>query len=222
MIAVLIGYESALRILSPVAIRFEEATALAVVGLAVNVASAWVLSGDGHSHHGRHDHGDHRGHDRNEDGHGHAHRHDTNMRAALVHVVADALTSVLAIAALLGGRLYGWVWLDPVMGVVGALVILSWSASLVRAAGATLLDVVPSATTAQEIRRRLETQGDKVSDLHLWRVGPGHLALIASVVTDGGTGPDVYKARLAGVAGLSHATVEVHACPGADGASRAA
>jgi cation diffusion facilitator family transporter len=210
LIALLIGYESLMRLWTPVPIQFDEATAVAVMGLAVNLASAWLLAGD-HHHHG-HDHD----HDRGEDHHHHEHHHhggDTNIRAAYLHVLADALTSVLAVVALLAGRFYGWSWLDPVMGVVGALVIAQWSWGLIRTAGATLLDAVPDQKLVQSVRERLEVGEDRVTDLHLWRLGPGHAGLIVSVVSDAPQSPDVYKGRLAGIEGLSHVTVEVHACP---------
>ncbi len=144
--------------------------------------------------------------------HGHHHGHDTNLRAAYVHVLADALTSVLAIVALSCGLLFGWVWLDPLMALVGVAVILSWSYGLIRAAGAVLLDMVPDRHLAGQIRQRLEVEGDRVCDLHLWRLGPGHTGLIAAVVSDRPQAPSFYKARLAGIAGLSHVTIEVHVC----------
>jgi cation diffusion facilitator family transporter len=127
-------------------------------------------------------------------------------------VLADALTSVLAIAALLAGRFYGWVWMDPIMGVVGALVIAHWSFRLLRSSGAVLVDVVVDSGLAARIRERLEVGTDRVTDLHLWRVGPGHAALIASVVSDRPQAPAHYKARLAQLEGLSHVTIEVHPC----------
>lgn len=208
MIAVLIGYESALRLFEPLPIGFDQAIAIALVGLAVNLGSAWLLR-DGHGggvHH--HDHGNA----------GHDHHHDHNLRAAYVHVLADAFTSVLAITALLAGRFLGWSWMDPVMGIVGALVIAYWSLGLLRSSGAVLLDTVPDARLAAELRRRLEQGSDKVADLHLWRLGPGHMGVVASVVSDAPQAPEVYKARLAGVVGLSHITVEVHACRHKEGA----
>ena len=218
LIALLIGYESLVRLMNPVPIQFCEATVVAVIGLAVNLASAWLLAGDhdhghhhGHGHKHDHDHEDHhRGHT-----HGNQHHHggDTNIRAAYLHVLADALTSVLAIVALLAGRFYGWSWLDPVMGVVGAVVIAQWSWGLIRTAGATLLDAVPDQTLARSVRERIEVGEDRVTDLHLWRLGPGHAGLIVSVVSDAPHSPEVYKERLSGIEGLSHVTVEVHACP---------
>jgi cation diffusion facilitator family transporter len=220
MIAVAIGYEAVTRLYTPVAIHFREAIPLAVVGLAVNLVSAWLLFDSDHHHDHAHDHGHAHGHD-DEHGHAHAHHgHDTNIRAAYVHVLADALTSVLAIAALSCGLAFGWVWLDPLMALIGVGVILSWSLGLVRTAGAVLLDMVPDRNLAGTIRQRLEVDGDRVSDLHLWRLGPGHTGLIACVVSDRPQKPSAYKQRLDGIAGLSHVTVEVHACQ--DGERKAA
>ena len=206
VIAVLIGYESALRLLEPVSIRFDQAIAIAVIGLGVNLASAWLLR-DGHSH-GGHDHA----HDSHHEDHEHHHHHDHNLRAAYLHVIADALTSVLAIVGLLAGRLYGWVWMDPLMGIVGALVITHWSITLLRSSGAVLLDTVPDNRLAERIKTHLEQGSDRVADLHIWRLGPGHLGVVASIVADEPQAADAYKARLSGIAGLSHVTIEVHAC----------
>jgi cation diffusion facilitator family transporter len=218
LIALLIAYESAIRLFNPVAIRFDEAMLVAVIGLAVNLLSAWLLSGGfGHHHDVARAHGHaHEDHDR----HGHEqhpyHRHDTNIRAAFAHVAADALTSLLAILALLGGRLYGWTWLDAVIGIVGALVILRWSYGLIASSAATLLDAVPDREMASDIIRSLEVEGDRVGDLHLWRLGPGHAGVIASVISHNPQAPEVYKRRLSAIPGLSHLTVEVHGCPPAD------
>ena len=212
MIALLIGYESVERLVHPVPIAFDQAIPLAALGLGVNLLSAWLLH-DGHDHAGEaaHEHahdGDH--------GHHHHDRHaDHNLRAAYVHVVADAAVSILALIGLSAGRVLGWVWMDPAMGIVGMLVIANWSWNLVRASGAVLLDMRPGDGLAAAIARRLETgPHDRVSDLHLWRVGPGHNAAIVSLVSDHPEPPLAYKARLAGIDGLSHVTVEVHACPG--------
>lgn len=194
LIALLIGYESAIRLFQPVAIRFDEAAIVAVAGLLVNLASAWLLWDRDHHHE-------------------HAHDHDNNFRAAFTHVVADALTSVLAIVALLGGRFYGFTWLDATIGIVGAVIILQWSYGLIVSAGKTLLDIVPDADLAERIRARLEIKGDRLADLHLWRLGPGHSGVIASVVSDDPKEPDIYKRRLGGIRGLSHVTIEVHLCP---------
>jgi cation diffusion facilitator family transporter len=200
LVALLIAYESAHRMLSPVPISFNEAIAIAIMGLAVNVVSALLLRED-HDHHDDHEHHDH--HDRHV---------DTNLRAAYLHVLADALTSVLAIVGLLAARFYGWVWMDPAVGIVGAIVIASWSIGLIRSASATLLDMVPDPSLASQVREKLEANDDRVSDLHIWRLGPGHSALVVSVVSDQPQEPAVYKARLKGLSRVSHVTVEVHAC----------
>ena len=201
MIALIIGYDSAVRLLNPVAIGFDEAIAIAVVGLGVNLVSAWLLRDD--DNHGRHHHHDHA------PGH---HHHDHNIRSAYLHVLADAVTSVLAIVALLAGKFYGLSWMDPATGIVGAIIIAQWAVTLVRSSGAVLLDAVPDTDLETELRKRLEVGTDRVSDLHVWRVGPGHAAVIASVVADEPMMPDRYKDRLKGIDGLSHVTVEVYPC----------
>ena len=212
MIAVAIAYESILRLRVPAPIDFPEAVAIATVGLIVNLASAWLLRGDhDHGHHHGHSHG----HDHaNADHHHHHHGTDLNLRAAYVHVLADALTSLLAIAGLTAAWSLNWLWIDPAVALVGTVVILSWSIGLVRSSGSVLLDAVPDAKLAGLVRERIEVGGDKVSDLHLWQVGPGHAAVIVSVVSDDPQAPSVYKERLRGVSGLSHVTVEVHRCEG--------
>lgn len=193
IISLLIGFESILRIAAPVPIRFDEAIAVAALGLIVNLASAWLLHEGYHhgDHHGNHDHryddgaGSHAHSHGRDPGHKtpHEHHDDHNLHAAYAHVLADALTSVLAIVALLAGRFYGWIWMDPLMGIVGSLVIARWSWCLLKGSGAVLLDNVPDQTLVQRIRRALEQNDDRVSDLHLWRVGPGHLALVVSIVS---------------------------------------
>ena len=303
MIALLIGYESVSRIFQPVPIHFAEAIPIAFVGLAVNVASAWLLSGGehhGHSHGHSHGHA-HEGRDHDEqreiataggfvalevfedgvpprfrlraitgaaptaqassietvrpDGtrqlfamvdrggflesydeipephaftatvrlgglhyptvfeeHEHAHgstARDNNMRAAVIHVIADAAVSVLVIAGLLLARAFGWLWMDPLAGIIGAFVIASWSYGLIRDTGAILLDMNPDKGMANKLREELEADGDKLADLHLWRLGPGHLGAIVSVVTNKGRDPQYYRARLARFKSLSHLTIEV-------------
>lgn len=200
VISLLIGHQSVSRLFSPVTISFDEATVIAAIGLGVNLASAWLLN-EQHEHEHEHEHH-----------HDHHHHHDHNLRAAYLHVLADAMTSVLAIGALLTGRFFGWTWMDPVMGIVGALVIAHWSLRLLRNAGAVLLDTVVDPQLAARIRTKLEVDGDRISDLHLWRVGPGHAALIAAIVSDQPRSPESYKARLADLDGLSHITIEVHPC----------
>ncbi|TLU71121.1 CDF family Co(II)/Ni(II) efflux transporter DmeF [Lichenicoccus roseus] len=308
MIALLIGYEAVTRLFAPVPIHFAEAIPIAALGLAVNVASVWLLNGGGHHHHG-HGHGhddDHAGdhtahdeehrittpegvltlsvfedgvppvfrlrpqlgqlvtagvtvetvrpdgthqlysmqdrggwlesfeaipephqftahvqvgsgeyqvsfeeHDHGHDGHGAAHR-DNNMRAAVIHVVADAAVSVLVIVGLLLARAFGWLWMDPLAGIIGACVIASWSYGLARDTGAILLDMVPDQRVAGGVRQVVEAEGDRLADLHLWRLGPGHLGAIVSVATRTATrGPEHYHRLLARFSTLSHVTVEV-------------
>lgn len=305
MIALLIGYESVTRIFAPVPIHFAEAIPIACLGLAVNIASAWLLSGGEH-HHGQshiHDalgaHDDHHGHDEshdiatisgtvrlevfedsvpprfrlraqsgqaltaqavtvetvrpdgsrqlfsmNDEGgylesiaeipepheftayvrigqdthlvafeeHEHAHgsaARDNNMRAAVIHVVADAAVSVLVIVGLLLARAFGWLWMDPLAGIIGACVIASWSYGLIRDTGAILLDMNPDRSMAGKLRQAVESEGDQLADLHLWRLGPGHLGAIISVVTTQAREANYYKSRLARFTSLSHLTVEV-------------
>src|ERR1051326_1804243 len=200
LIALLIAYESITRLVNPIAIKYEEAIAVACIGLAVNLVSAWLLS----------DADRHREHPHDDD---HHHSHDHNIRSAYLHVLADAVTSLLAIVGLLMGRFYGLVWMDALVGIVGAGVIISWGVGLIRSSGAVLLDVVPSRGLADRVRARLEGDDDRVAALHVGQRGPGHAGVIASVVTEHPQPPQAYKARLAGIAGLSHVTIEVHPCP---------
>ncbi len=195
-VALFVFAESLDRLRAPVTIRFDEAIAVAGVGLAVNLASAFLLRGDHH-------HGDGT----------HVHHHDHNLRGAYLHVMADALTSVLAIIALVTGRQLGWTWMDPMMGVVGALVISRWSYGLLRDTSAVLLDAeVPPERRAQ-IRQAIESDADtRVVDLHVWRVGPSHLAAVISVVSHEPQEPEHYKALVTEFTDLSHVTVEVHRC----------
>jgi cation diffusion facilitator family transporter len=313
MIALLIGYEAVSRLLNPVAISFNEAIPIAVLGLAVNVASAWLLSG-GHHHGHDHGHGHGHGHDHDEEirhialgqrtldievfednvpprfrvstaagalpgaaelsiettrpdgsrqsfsfmdrgmylesrdeipephafvarvrlmqaGQAHegelafeehehgdgGHHRDNNMRAAVVHVMADAAVSVLVIAGLLLARNFGWLWMDPLAGLIGAAVIANWSVGLLRDTGAILLDRTPDPRMAEKVRNVIEAEGDRVTDLHLWRLGPGHLGAIVSVATSGPHQAAYYRRRLQRFADLSHVTVEVQHAASANG-----
>jgi cation diffusion facilitator family transporter len=303
MIALLIGYESVTRIFAPVPIHFAEAIPIACLGLAVNVASAWLLSSGEHHDHGHGHHHGHalEGHDHDEqheiataggrvslevledgvpprfrlraitgaaltaqaasietlrsdgtkqlfvmaDGDGfleshdeipephaftatvkigeqnypvafeeHEHAHgsaarDNNMRAAVIHVIADAAVSVLVIVGLLLARGFGWLWMDPLAGIAGACVIASWSYGLIRDTGAILLDMNPDKAMANKLREEVEAGGDTLADLHLWRLGPGHLGAIVSVVTSKERDADYYRARLARFKSLSHLTIEI-------------
>jgi cation diffusion facilitator family transporter len=213
MIALLIGYEAVLRFIAPVPIRFDEAIPIAVLGLIVNVASVLLLSGGardhGHSHdHGHgHDHGEHH-HDAHETAPRAAHR-DNNLRAAIIHVLADAGVSLLVIVGLLLGRFFGWLWMDPVVGLCGAVVIAAWSYGLIRDTGAILLDMNPDRDMAERMRAVIEVDGDRLTDLHVWRLGPGHLGAILSVATAKLRAPDYYHRLLGRFSALSHVTVEV-------------
>jgi cation diffusion facilitator family transporter len=334
MIAVLVGYESIGRLFTPVPIRFAEAIPIAGLGLAVNLASAWLLGAGSHHHGHGHGHAHGHDHDRGHDhghGHDHDHRHahdhgheqrqarahpghdhdesrhiatasgvvlleifedgvpprfrlrpesgqklaaasvsvetvrhdgarqvfaftdqgaylesvieipephafaaelriggqrhivffeehehaqesaqrDYNMRAAVVHVMADAAVSVLVIVGLLLARSFGWLWMDPLCGIIGAVVIASWAYTLIRDTGAILLDVNPDRRMADNLREAIESEGDELADLHLWRLGPGHLGAIVSVCTTAERGPDYYHERLARFRSLSHLTIEV-------------
>jgi cation diffusion facilitator family transporter len=232
IIAVQIAYESVLRLFYPVSIVYGEAIAVAVLGLGVNLASAWLLRdshdhhhGHGHAHdhnddhdgdhHDEDDHHDHADHDHaghDHDRHDHRH-HDNNLRAAYVHVLADAATSVLAIAALVIAMYSGWTWTDPAVGIVGSVVIASWAFGLIRDAGAVLLDVSADTKLAATIRARLEAGEDRVTDLHVWQIGPGHRAAVISLVSHQPMPAARYKERLRDLRGLSHVTVEVDLCP---------
>jgi cation diffusion facilitator family transporter len=315
MIALLIGYEAITRFIHPVPIHFREAIPIAALGLAVNLASAWLLSRGGHHHH-HHGHGDGHGHGSHgtEDGHwipaaggslhlsvfetdhppvfrlrckegqlpdadrvevetvrpdgarqvfafasrgahlqtteeipepheftailriggeerevvfeeeghhgshdhqGHAHgstaaSRDNNMRAAIIHVAADAAVSVLVILGLSLARAFGWLWMDPLAGVLGAVVIASWSFGLMRDTAGVLLDMNPDRTLEESIHGTVEAQGDRLTDLHVWRLGPGHLGAIVAVETSQARGPEFYREKLSHLAMLSHVTIEVH------------
>lgn len=263
IIAVLIGYEAILRFFNPENIDFAEAIPIAVVGLVVNIVSAWLLSGGehhghaghGHSHgHGGHGHArpaQHAGHDHSHDHdhpHDHGHTHDAghalapppvapaaplatqgvvltpiaehthshattrdnSIRSAYVHVLADAFISVLAILGLVLAKLYGWLWMDPLAGIVGAVVIANWSVTLIRDTAGVLLDVCPDELTREKVRRTIEVDGDRVVDLHLWRLGPGHLAAVLAVATTQPRDALFYRDRLRSFDCLSHVTVEVN------------
>ncbi|WP_159590294.1 CDF family Co(II)/Ni(II) efflux transporter DmeF [Chelativorans xinjiangense] len=204
LIALLIGWESLLRLLNPVNISFPQAISVAVLGLIVNLVSAWLLRG-GHFH-------DHHAHDHH--AHDHGRHRDHNLRAAYLHVLADALTSLLAIVALTAGSMFGWIWLDPMMGIVGALVIARWSWGLIRDAGAVLLDYIPpDENLPEKIRAAIETDGDRITDLHVWRLGPGHHGAIVSLATRAPKSPSQYRSKLAHIHQLSHLTIEVEPLP---------
>ncbi|MHC4421306.1 MAG: CDF family Co(II)/Ni(II) efflux transporter DmeF [Planctomycetota bacterium] len=201
--ALMMAWESIDRLFNPVVIQFNQAIIVAVIGLVVNALSAVILGGHGHSH------GDDHGHDH---GHHHHHHHDDhNLRSAYLHVIADALTSLFAIIALLGGKYLGLAWLDPFMGIVGATLVAHWSVGLARASARVLLDRRAPERIRDAVRAAVEADDTgRVSDLHVWSVGPGRFAAIIAVVTDDPKPPQAYKTLVPDGLGLVHVTVEVN------------
>jgi cation diffusion facilitator family transporter len=196
VVAIIMAAESVQRLIAPHAIHFNEAIAVAVAGLIVNVASAWMLQ-DRHAH-------DHR-----EPGHGRGHP-DHNLKAAYLHVLADALTSLLAIAALLAGKTFGWVWMDPLTGMVGAVIITKWSYGLLLDTGRILLDRDVDPRLVADIAARIEADADnRIADIHVWRVGANSLSLILSIATHHPRPPEHYKQLLNEYPEIEHVTVEV-------------
>ncbi len=220
-VAALMAVQSLQRLWVPHAIHYDQAIAIAVVGLAVNLVCAWWLhDSPGHGHpadgqHGGHDPAHAHGH-QHDHGHGHAHGHDLNLRSAYLHVLADAATSVLAIIALLGGKLWGAAWLDPLMGLVGAVLVTSWAWGLLRASGRILLDAQMDTPLVAEVREAIE-QGPlnaRLADLHVWQIGRGRYAVAASVVSaDPAVTVDSLHRALAVHDELVHLTIEVHTVP---------
>jgi cation diffusion facilitator family transporter len=200
IVALLIGVESVRRLINPRDIDFLQAGGIAVLGLIVNLVSAWLLR-DEHHHHDEDDHE-----------HEHEHHHDTNLRAAYLHVLADALTSVLAIIGLLAGRYLGWIWMDAIIGVLGAIVITHWSIGLARSAGRSLLDSHDDSALEQVVRSRLHAAlgSAEINDLHLWRVGGGHYALLFAVRGHTTATPDQLRAQLADLPQIGHVTIEIN------------
>ena len=200
VIALLMGAESIKRLINPQPIHFDEAIVVAALGLIVNVVSAYLLQG---KHHHSHEPASNKMH------------HDHNLRAAYLHVLADALTSLLAIIALTTGKSLGWVWMDPVMGVIGALIITRWSYGLLVDTGKVLLDRDVNQAAIAEIKSIIESDSDnRISDIHVWRVGPHHLSAIISIVTHFPKPPEYYKNLLSAYDEISHVTVEVNMCEG--------
>ena len=202
MIALLMAGESAHRLFAPLTIHFNEAIGIASLGLLVNLTCALLLKNDSHHRH----HGGHR--------HAGDHRHDLNLRAAYVHVLADAFTSVLAIIALTGGKFAGWSWLDPIIGIVGSGVVFSWAYALLRDTSGILLDrTPPSSHLPEEIRRAVESDGDSlITDLHVWQVGTGKFAAIVSIVAHEPRSSDEYRELLREHEELVHLTIETQHC----------
>jgi cation diffusion facilitator family transporter len=240
-VSVWIAIDAAGALRSPHPIAYLEAIIVAVLGLAINGACAWLLArsdahvGHGHAHSRAHQDPHEHAH---LDGHDVAHaeasvtpggevnaaqkehrgvhqHHDHNYRAATVHVLADALTSVLAIVALGAGLLWGWRWLDPIVALAGGALIARWAVQVLRDSARGLVDASPDTALRDAVRGAIETDGDaRLADLHVWQVGPKAWSAVLSVVADRPLAPDVYHARLQGLSGLQHVTVEVHQCRG--------
>ncbi|WP_152220867.1 CDF family Co(II)/Ni(II) efflux transporter DmeF [Pseudomonas sp. SCB32] len=212
-VAALMMFESVARLLSPTPIHYEQAIAIAVLGLLVNLVCAWLLRGERHHHHHDHDHSHGHGH-----GHGHDHHHhdhDLNLRAAYLHVLADAATSVAAIVALIGGLIWGAAWLDPLMGIVGAVLVAAWSIGLLKQSSRVLLDAEMSDPVVEEIREVVAElpQPARITDLHLWRVGKSRYACILSLASAGNLTPEQVRQRLQVHEELAHITVEINPVP---------
>jgi cation diffusion facilitator family transporter len=232
-IALFMGYESVVRIISPVHIQYNQAIIVAVIGLVVNGVSMLILGEKGHTHapgdehnhgnghathdHADHDHVDHVDHDHDHDDHDHAHvgtGDDHNLKAAYMHVLADAMTSVLAIIALLGAKYFKLNWMDPVMGIVGAIMVIRWSIGLIQGTSKVLLDHQIPGDVGKRIRGIFESYKDtKVCDMHIWSIGPGIYSSEISVVTKYPDSPNKYKNLIPEDTGVVHSTVEVHLCP---------
>ena len=214
--AVVMAVESIERFFNPVAISFDQAIFVAVLGLLVNGGSAWLLASTPHHHDHGQDHGL---------GHLHDHEHgeeselqrDHNLRAAYLHVLADALTSFLAIFALIAAKYSGAIWLDPLMGIVGAILVARWSIGLLKVSARVLLDWQADYTVTEPLRAALlaEDDDDRITDLHVWKIGQDLHAAEITVVTDHERSPDYYKARVPDILGIAHISVEVHRCDGA-------
>jgi cation diffusion facilitator family transporter len=225
-VSVWIAIDAVLTLMSPRAIAYQQAIVVAVIGLVVNGACAWLLSrGGAHAHHahgqhgghehGAHDHAAHAAHD-----HGHPHpaaAHDHNYRAATLHVLADALTSLLAILALGGGLLFGWSWLDPLVALAGGALIARWAFIVLRDSARSLVDASSDTRLRESVRRAIEADGDaRVADLHVWQVGPRAWSAVVSVVADRPLSSMLYRERLHRMSELQHVTIEVHQCPGCE------
>ena len=206
--ALIMAGESVERIIYPIEIAFNQAIFVAVLGLIVNGVSVFILGHKGHHHHHGHDDHEHLGHQL-------GHNHDHNLRAAYLHVLADALTSLLAIFALLTAKYFGLIWMDPLMGILGAILVSRWSLGLLRSTSAILLDKQAPEGVQKKIRKSIEDDGDsRVADLHIWSIGPSLYSVLVSVVAHNPKSPEHYKELIPSDLGLVHANVEVHQCMG--------
>jgi cation diffusion facilitator family transporter len=213
-VSVWVGVDAVRALMTPHAIAYPQAMVVATIGLLVNGACAWLLQRGGAHHHHGHGHHDHGGHDHG--GHAHA-AHDHNYRAATLHVLADALTSVLAIVALAGGLFFGWFWLDPLVALAGGALIARWAFIVLRDSARSLVDASSDTRLRDAVRRAIETDGDaRVADLHVWQVGPQAWSAMVSVVADQPLASAMYRERLQPMSELQHVTIEVHQCPGCD------
>ncbi|MFD2097024.1 CDF family Co(II)/Ni(II) efflux transporter DmeF [Corallincola platygyrae] len=209
VVALFMAMESIERLVSPKDILFDQAIMVAVIGLTVNLVSAWLLMGAGHHHHHDHEHAhsEHTHHDHTHHEHSH---HDHNLRAAYLHVLADALTSITAIVALLAGKWMGWHWMDPLMGIVGALVITHWAFGLLKQTSEVLLDQSPSQQRKQAMLDALhQIDGTKVTDFHLWQISPNYYAAVISITTEKHQDSDVYRKKLSSFDEVKHLTIEL-------------
>src|ERR1035438_7772464 len=199
-IGVVMAGESIGRLIHPLPIQFNQAIVVACLGLTVNVVSAWILKDQHHHHH--------------DEEHGHYHHHDLNLRSAYLHVIADAFTSLLAIAALVSGKFFGWYWMDAIMGLIGSAVIGQWAYSLMRQTTVILLDKEPEESDLNyEIRKAIEDDSDTViADLHIWQVGMNKFAAIISLVAHEPKSPEFYKKLLLQHEELAHVTIEINRC----------
>lgn len=212
-VAALMAFSSVERLLSPAPIHYQEAIVVAVLGLAVNIGCAFILGNAGHHHDHGHDH--HHSHD-----HHHDHHEDLNLKSAYIHVIADAATSVLAIIALIGGWFYGWAWLDPIMGIIGAILVAVWAKGLIAETGKVLLDREMDHPVVDEIREVVEVNGDRITDLHVWRVGKQVYSCALTVIShDQALTPTKVRERLAIHEEIVHSTIEIHYCPHDDAAN---
>ena len=208
--ALVMAVESLERIVNPVAIAFDQSILVAIVGLVVNGASVLILGHDDH-HHDHHHHHDH-GHDHDHDDHVHG-EHDHNLKAAYLHVLADALTSLLAIVALLAAKYADLIWMDPVVGILGAILVARWSVGLLRTTSAVLLDNQASHEIRDAITASIEADGDsRVADLHVWQIGPNIYSVVVSIVAHEPEPPGFYEAALPSNLGIAHTAIEVHQC----------
>ncbi|MFZ9737116.1 MAG: CDF family Co(II)/Ni(II) efflux transporter DmeF [Prochlorotrichaceae cyanobacterium] len=213
VVAFIMAFESLGRLFQPHSIQFNEAIGIAVLGLVVNLVSAWLLQGEGDHHHHHHDSHPHDSHSHDPHPHEPETHRDHNLQAAYIHVLADALTSVLAIVALFAGKFLGWLWLDAVMGLVGAGVITQWGYALIRETGAILLDGGIDKQIKLDILNTIEANTDnRVVDLHVWHLSPHHLSATVSLITPVPQAPEYYKQQLRQIPALTHIIVEVTAC----------